>query len=66
MKWNNLLYDTCPKCNSKLYTKDTGITCSGKGCDFFITHGKFQELKDKFERESRSKGKEFEGFGFED
>lgn len=66
MKWNNLLYDSCPKCNNKLYVKDEGVTCSGKNCDFFITHNKLIDLKDKLERESRSKSKEFEGFGFED
>lgn len=63
MKWKNLVYDCCPKCSSKLYTKDAGITCSGKGCDFFITHNKFLELKDKFGRDQRLGGKEFEGYG---
>lgn len=63
LDWQNLTTDHCPKCGSEIWAEDEGVTCKNSLCDFFITHNRLEELKDKFGRDDRAKSDEFEGYG---
>jgi len=63
LDWQNLADDDFPKCGNSLNASDPGVTCSNSLCDFFITHERMEELKDKFGRDKRAHGNEFEGYG---
>lgn len=65
LNWKNLIDDCCPICGSEIYYNDPGVTCSKTSCTFFITREKLNKIKDDLSRQSISKSKEFEGYGFD-
>lgn len=63
LDWKNLATDECPKCGSGLVFSKAGVSCKNFECDFFVTHNRFEELKDEFGRDARAMAHEFEGYG---
>jgi acetyl-CoA carboxylase beta subunit len=67
MKWGNLYDNKCPKCGYALHegmTRSDLLVCQKPSCDFSITKSKKLQLTSDFDRDSRKKSEEFEGYGF--